>query len=720
MKNIFFYLIFLLIVLPTSCKKGGNDPIDDKPDEETPIIGSENAVFIPMSGTPGDIIQVKASFKGAKSLWTGTLGDKSMQLSRLNDSIAYFMVPVVSPGKVSLNLSEAGLKESTFTVDTYQAITDPTPAVSSFSNTLETLITSLHEEDATLKTNMNLLMEAFHKKYSELPANEKIALAYCLNGITKNLQAGPQAASNKLLSASSSASLQGRLLKSSSFAWLDVPGSIESQAEYREAILASGALLVFSLSTLVVGAELFAAPTGWTQVGGLALVASSLYSFSKFLKYKSVMFRYNGKAITIFMPSASNKVRLMSTTTSNSAELTFIQDTLYALRPTVGYETLTTADKNGNNTVFSRLISRMEEAGSLYNKGIDFLNGVSSWFSAKPSLTKFTLGLPASSPVQNRPSPGSLLSVEAVSDSRINIQVTPLDDGISVKASSTEVDTIVPVTFRLAYKEPDLGIDIHTVVDAIYDGRPRPHQLDKVSGDKQTATPGQKLKEPLKIKVTDKNGKILAGVDVEWKIKSGGGSLSNTEGKTNAQGIATAEWTPGSTGDQEVSVLVNTIAGTPVRNAPLVFTAQGATIIGKWKATELYHNWYDGDIDVSGKQMLGYHVAYTRESTKHDCTDRDKIEERTDAYELEFKENNTANFREKGFYRYQTACSTVPPIEENYDDTTSSTYTLRPDNVLVIDIEGDEMNFKILKLTSDELIIETFQGDYMKLVLKRN
>src|ERR1700686_2862196 len=72
-----------------------------------------------------------------------------------------------------------------------------------------------------------------------------------------------------------------------------------------------------------------------------------------------------------------------------------------------------------------------------------------------------------------------------------------------------------------------------------------PASIVLVSGDAQGAAEvGSKLGQPLTIKVSDSQGRNLAGVSVAWNTSSG--ALSVSSSFTDASGVARAEWTLGS------------------------------------------------------------------------------------------------------------------------------------------------------------------------------
>ncbi len=95
-------------------------------------------------------------------------------------------------------------------------------------------------------------------------------------------------------------------------------------------------------------------------------------------------------------------------------------------------------------------------------------------------------------------------------------------------------------------------------------------QLVKVSGDGQTATVGQKLAQPLVVRLTDAFGNPISGVQVQWLLPPNAkGKLNPAVTKTDASGLAKTEWTLS-------EVAGENLAGALVEGvAPVPFSAQG-------------------------------------------------------------------------------------------------------------------------------------------------
>ncbi len=88
--------------------------------------------------------------------------------------------------------------------------------------------------------------------------------------------------------------------------------------------------------------------------------------------------------------------------------------------------------------------------------------------------------------------------------------------------------------------------------------------LSLAGGNGQSATNGEALPNPLQASVDDQFGNGVSGVSVAWAVVGGGGSISPGASTTNAQGVAAATWTVGTTGPQEAQATVAGLTGSPL------------------------------------------------------------------------------------------------------------------------------------------------------------
>lgn len=84
-----------------------------------------------------------------------------------------------------------------------------------------------------------------------------------------------------------------------------------------------------------------------------------------------------------------------------------------------------------------------------------------------------------------------------------------------------------------------------------------PASLERASGNEQTGTVGSALRDPYVVLVRDGEGQPLVGVRVRWEVEGTGGSVAPQTATTDANGLANATHTLGTTaGTQRVTVVV--------------------------------------------------------------------------------------------------------------------------------------------------------------------
>jgi adhesin/invasin len=70
-------------------------------------------------------------------------------------------------------------------------------------------------------------------------------------------------------------------------------------------------------------------------------------------------------------------------------------------------------------------------------------------------------------------------------------------------------------------------------------------QVQIISGNDQTAAAGQQLSAELVVRAADAAGNPVAGAAVQWRVRSGGGSVTPASSTTDANGQAGTRWTLG-------------------------------------------------------------------------------------------------------------------------------------------------------------------------------
>ena len=159
-------------------------------------------------------------------------------------------------------------------------------------------------------------------------------------------------------------------------------------------------------------------------------------------------------------------------------------------------------------------------------------------------------------------------------------------------------------------------------------------KLWKVSGDNQIGSPNSQLTKPFVVEALGKNGELLEGVHVTFKITAGAGNLSETDIKTDADGRAQTFLTPGDSIEVnriEASVLASTdlsvnfiarvkpqISSTPVPEFPDGFAQIGlpeaATMrLGKGPINDIAYSPEGNSLAVASNLGIWIYNAYTGE-----------------------------------------------------------------------------------------------------------
>lgn len=100
-----------------------------------------------------------------------------------------------------------------------------------------------------------------------------------------------------------------------------------------------------------------------------------------------------------------------------------------------------------------------------------------------------------------------------------------------------------------------------------------PISLSVVSGNGQSGVVGIELPQPLVIKATDSRGVVQAGLTVNFRVTSGGGSMYAGTAATDNKGIAEDYWTLGTSTAQTQRVEVRAVLSSGLKQVYGVFTA---------------------------------------------------------------------------------------------------------------------------------------------------
>jgi len=171
-----------------------------------------------------------------------------------------------------------------------------------------------------------------------------------------------------------------------------------------------------------------------------------------------------------------------------------------------------------------------------------------------------------------------------------------------------------------------------------------PASIQIAGGDNQSATVGQRLANPLTVRVRNAENIALAGIGITWTVASGGGSLGAATSTTNASGIASNTFTAGGspatstvtaavTSDNRLSVSFTATATAVTGGAVTVrdnffdpnavTVSLGGTVTWTWQGANSHNvTWVSGGFTNSGTQAAGSHeVTFNSAGTfQYYCT----------------------------------------------------------------------------------------------------
>ena len=101
---------------------------------------------------------------------------------------------------------------------------------------------------------------------------------------------------------------------------------------------------------------------------------------------------------------------------------------------------------------------------------------------------------------------------------------------------------------------------------------PQDPAFSSVSGNNQSATPGQALANPLVVLIAQ-DGSGVSGKTVSWTVSAGGGSVNPASSTTDNSGMASTQWTLGpDAGPNSLQA-----SGSGVTGSPVTFAATGVS-----------------------------------------------------------------------------------------------------------------------------------------------
>jgi len=529
--------------------------------EKTELIDAKTFKITASNYNPSPYETVSLKVEGVELLndkYSVKIGADSITVLKQSSDSLIFSVPYLQPNTYQLSLNIDGY-EAKFDLKIKAQVPIPNQA-----QVLEAFVTKTNNsiadlETATAQTGQVLtvadkalitdLLSSFNAAYNQLSANDKIQFAQYLAIHPEIFQSNSQKMKDVRI----------RLLLEQyyeSFSKKILPIGI-SAGTFALTITAPDP--TFITKAVAFGAAVYLV----LELVEVNKIALALYSDAVIAATAEIGF--SASNVPIFK-SAANNSSFVST-----PDFTFHNNKPVELNTAVKFRTIYAADVNSTNSLLKGITTNLSTFQSVWIK-------VDGAFITLRKLFGYTgSGLPEKakdvSQITNfqtktlnvAPENASILNI---SNSKVKVTVDNSNAKFKVTFSTTESTA---QQFNFTYRYVD-GVTLDTVYSAIVEGY-QPYSIEKISGDKQTGTWGQKLEKPIIIRITGADGKPHEGVKVTFKPAKEG-SVSNKEVVTSADGTASAIWTLGeSIGTQSLIVEAFKKDNTPLVNSPLTFNA---------------------------------------------------------------------------------------------------------------------------------------------------
>ena len=264
---------------------------------------------------------------------------------------------------------------------------------------------------------------------------------------------------------------------------------------------------------------------------------------------------------------------------TNLIWLSLNQNNITDLSPLAGLTNLIWLDVGGNN------VSNISPVSGLINlTGLRFWHNNIEDMSPVANLTQLTELNLNNNNISNISAVAGLVNLTDLSLKNNSVSdLSPLSGLISlrrVRLAGNNISDLSPLVANIGLGSADtVNVranllnyqSIHTHIPALqqrgvtveFDNRPHPALL-KISGDNQKGASFTPLSQPFVVEAQDAKGSVLAGISVTFTVTAGGGTLSITITRTDANGRAGSTLTLGpNLGTNTVEVSAAGIQGKP-------------------------------------------------------------------------------------------------------------------------------------------------------------
>jgi hypothetical protein len=582
-RAFFFAGVFLLTIFLSCSKHNNNEPQPDivvKEKPETSVKSDSNVLL------PGQTITFELTSTSAlKDTLNATVNGKSFVLYKIEGNKYGGTLPVIPEGTHNVSIPSLALKTPvTVSIAAYTPITDPKAVIESFEKSLSENIDSLvafneesHSIDIEFIKSLQSQIQAMEKN---LTASERIEMAYAIKAL--NLQTG---GGLNPLSFSGNYNFPAQQVLAYPYTTFERPKTITELDPGDKLVIIGKQMVKLTIIALAAEPVVIASIAGMLVIPGpykaipALTTAISITTYIIARDYAAAQAERIGKLEGIaeyifdYPTQTTNKLKVFSITNAVAPALTFKAGIEKPISVPVTFRNITTQDAQNPSTLVKDVVNGDNDLLSADKKVETDYNGIVKYLPLVKAYKKYFLRLPAVAKNENKNAPAANLSVTKVSDPEIKLNVTKDGELLKITATSSTVKSAKDFTFDVTYKNDDLNITLSKTFSAIYDGTIYPETIALVSGNNQIGQPGKTLTNPFIVKVTDKDGKVIQNINIDWNVSQGDGKLSAAQTPTNAAGIAQVSFETGKAEKQEVTASAKKPDGTLLKGAPIKFTA---------------------------------------------------------------------------------------------------------------------------------------------------
>jgi hypothetical protein len=652
-KSVIKWVIILPLLFATinSCKE--EEPIQEPSTFE--VIHDDSEVYSYQLCR----IYVKGKELTSK-VYNGSISNISVEIAKANDTTLLFIMPALTAGQAKLKMKiEDENKELNYTILQHPVIENPKEYaliyVDNFDEIINEIIIQLNSIDPT--SNINLAevgayySEKFRQQINSLNEVELKILALLIQSNNLNDFTSPKKNGLKKFDLG-----QEEKLDKLRDQFIGEKGMLVENSEKIMACLKSNNPIVLT-------------------VGSLVHLVQYIWSYGKCwcIKLEMQLLKTipKGNISEIFLDEKSNSI------------IEFQNNSPTVLSFGATYRNINKNDVNSTyssiksiSVCISDFISNVTEAN------YEFIDGEPLTVPTSLSDVEETVSSDLLS-INSR-----YLSISNISNPNVvPTSITKTDYNITVTFSTSQT-TDQNFTFDIIYNNPNVSTSSSNFSAKLI--VPSPYSIEINSGDNQFGEFGKALANPIKVIVKNEQGNPFAGVKVNF-TPNNGGSVSQSQVTTGADGIASVIWTLGGTDkDQTVSVTAfKTDNTTPLLGSPLTFNAQAifdlrAFLISKSPWNGFYYNEGNGDLFPSCINTYeGTFVCSNPPNTSFIYSECDQYQQLI----MTFNESLSWFYkvREHRFNMTQS-CSTGSLVYEDkiHSETLNCSWSVKNDSIVVI------------------------------------